>query len=204
MSEDIFNLGLTPQHADGRVRSGMQRIEVLFLPKGTEIYRFQTAGSGLGGWWSSAEVVAYMQQMAALTGMSLAAQARIGSAVLHGWSKLDELITGVITHSCMVFRGVGRPQTEIIPQTCMKLTYASCKAVPQLYVPSRDLVNRTGRSVSCVSVRSRKRLEGAALHGGRQQPLSPDDLKQRAVREARKAQKLDQVLYQQKRGQYPS
>src|SRR4051812_18277271 len=117
MDDEVFNLGLTPAHADGRVRSGISKVDVTFLPKGMELYRFQTAGAGLGGWWSSADVLAYMQRMAAATGLSLGAHARIGSAVLHGWSKLDELITGVITHPCMAFVGVGKPQTEIIPHT---------------------------------------------------------------------------------------
>ena len=195
MPEEIWNQGLTPRHADGRVRSGMGGIEVILLPRGTSLYRFQTAGAGQGGWWSTREVLEALVQMSQASGFDLGTQARLGNAVLHGWSALNELVTGEVIRTCMAFSGRGRPQAELIPCTNFKIVYASCQQVPQVYVPSEDLVGRTGRREQCVVVRRRERIKSANLHAEHHgTPLTPKEAKLQKEQYDRSARDLDAAI----------
>jgi hypothetical protein len=178
--EEIWNLGLEPRHADGRVRSGIQGVGVTFLPRGARVYRFQSAGAGMGGWWSTPEVLQFLLAQQAAGDYSLGTLARIGSAVLHSWNEMNELLEGEVVKSCMVFTGVGRPQSELIPKTNFKITYSSCKNVPQLYVPFHDLTGGTGRRAELIVIRGRKKIQSDTLHSHHSQPVSHDELKKDA------------------------
>src|SRR5436305_3674056 len=120
MNGEIFNLGLEPKHAPSNARGGMKNIQVIFLPKGTTLYRFQGAGGNLGGFWSPPDVMKYLLELSAQTDYGLGTHARAASAVLHGWNDMNELVTGEVTVDCMAFTGMGRPQTESVPHTNMR------------------------------------------------------------------------------------
>ncbi|MEZ0227528.1 MAG: hypothetical protein ACAI25_02810, partial [Planctomycetota bacterium] len=118
-SQDPFNLGLDASHA-GRfrnVRSGLKSISVIHLPRGMELYRFNTAGRSPGGWWSTHDVLLAIQAYAVAGGMSEALAGRKASAVLKDWNKCNELLCATVNQGCMAFTGVGVPQTEIVPFT---------------------------------------------------------------------------------------
>lgn len=195
-ADEVWNLGLTPAHADGRVRSGMSQIHVIHLARGTTLYRFQSAGQSLGRWWTTREVLEHLLQLSQLTGLDLGTHARIGAAVLHGWSDLNEVIVGEVSRPCMAFLGQGRPQSELIPRTNVKITYESCRHLPQVYVPVEDLVGRSGRRQECMAVKSRERIKSRPfLAEHHPTPVAEQEARrQQALEHQQASAKLDAAL----------
>lgn len=154
-TQEPFNFGLEAKHAGHfrNVRSGLKGISVIHLPKGLEVYRFNTAGRSAGGWWTTHDVLLAIQAYAAAGGMHEALAGRKASAVLADWNKCNELLCATVNQSCMAFTGVGVPQTEVIPFTNMRIIYEKCREIPQVYIPNSHWLDQSIRNERLISHR---------------------------------------------------